>query len=79
MRPSTIAVACGLPRTTDKLVIDVADRHDAEQGYPWRWEVVYGDAHRSGACQTRAEAEREGATVLMLLSRQPPARSRYRA
>ena len=44
-----------------------AERHDAEQGYPWRWEVTYGEAHRSGACQTRAQAEREAATVLVLL------------
>ena len=52
----------------ENFIIEAADRHDAEQGYPWRWEVIYGEAHRSGACQTRVEAEREAATVLALLA-----------
>ena len=74
--PSTMAVIRELTRTPNGLVIDRADRHDAEQGYPWRWEVVYGDARRSGACQTRAQAEREGATVLVLLSGHRPRHER---
>ena len=52
---------------TEILIVDAADRHDAEEGYSWRWEVIYGDAHRSGACRTRAQAEREAAIVLALL------------
>ena len=53
--------------TTERLIVEAAERHDAEQGYPWRWEVIYGQAHRSGACQTRVQAEHEAATVLVLL------------
>jgi hypothetical protein len=53
--------------TTEHLLVGAAEAHDAEQGYPWRWEVIHGDARRTGACQTRAQAEREGATVLVLL------------
>jgi hypothetical protein len=52
----------------ENFIIEAADRHDAEQGYPWRWEVIYGEAHRSGACQTRVQAECEAATVLLLLT-----------
>jgi hypothetical protein len=60
--------AGGRPMTaTEHLLVGAADEHDAEQGYPWRWEVMYGGARRTGACQTRAQAEREGATVLELL------------
>jgi hypothetical protein len=68
-RPSSETV-CSLRPTrtaTQDFIIEAAERHDAEQGYPWRWEVFYGAAHRSGACQTRVEAEREAATVLVLL------------
>jgi hypothetical protein len=52
---------------TGNVIVEAADRHDAEEGYSWRWEVIYGEAHRSGACQTRAQAEREAAIVLVLL------------
>ena len=52
---------------TEILIVDAADRADAQQGYPWGWEVIYGEAHRSGACQTRAQAQREAAIVLVLL------------
>src|SRR3954452_18793823 len=45
---------------TEILGVDAADRADAEQGYRWGWEVVYGDAHRSGACQTRAQGRAQG-------------------
>jgi hypothetical protein len=56
------------PRTvTETVIIDAASAADAEQGYPWGWKVLYGEAQRSGACQTRAQAEREAALVLALL------------
>ena len=51
----------------ETLIVDAASTADAEQGYLWGWKVVYGEARRSGACQTRAEAEREAALVLALL------------
>jgi len=52
-----------------EILIGAADRDAADEGYPWRWEVIYGEAHRSGACQTREQAEREAAIVLALLAR----------
>src|SRR3954453_22033726 len=53
--------------TVTEIVIVEADRADADQGYLWRWEIIYGLAHRSGACRTRAQAAREAAIVLALL------------
>jgi len=53
--------------TVTEIVIVEADRADADQGYLWRWELIHGLAHRSGACRTRAQAAREAAIVLALL------------
>jgi hypothetical protein len=66
LRPTLAPIERSMPATED-FIVEAADSHDAEQGYPWRWEVIYGEAHRSGACQTRVQAEREAATVLVLL------------
>lgn len=67
LRPTLAPIERSLAATED-FIVEAADSHDAEQGYPWRWEVIYGEAHRSGACQTRVQAEREAATVLALLA-----------
>jgi hypothetical protein len=50
------------------IVIGAADCDDTLQGYPWRWDVLCAAAHRSGACDTREQAEYEAEIVLALLS-----------
>jgi hypothetical protein len=51
----------------EHIVIAPASAVDKAQGFPWSWGVFYGSEHRSGACRTREEAEREAAAVLKLL------------
>ena len=40
---------------------------DVAEGFPWRWVVSYRGERRSGACETREDAEREAEIVLKLL------------
>lgn len=67
LRPRLAATESSMTASENFIVVEAAQRHDADEGYPWRWEIIYGEAHRTGACQTRVQAEREAAIVLALL------------
>jgi hypothetical protein len=56
---------------SEHIVIAPASVVDRAQGYLWSWQVSYSGEHRSGACRTRGEAEREAAAVLKLLRDAP--------
>ena len=56
---------------SEHIVIAPASVADRAQGYLWAWEVSYRGEHRSGACRTREEAQREAAAVLKFLREAP--------
>jgi hypothetical protein len=52
----------------EHIVIGPAGGNDREEGYVWSWQVRWDGERRSGACRTVAQAQREAAIVLKLLT-----------